>query len=260
MANEQKLTNPPAPNALNVMRAELGLQDALRPTIPEIGHNDTANDVTRKLGEIAGSATEKTYLMPDVIRALSILSNHMELPESPTILYPGSAADRTLASAFGDRVTHIDPDENSMNGLRSDNLLAVTSTFEDYLAAMEDTPSTSIDCIFSYNAGLVPQEAIKKLRPGGYIIANNWHGSANALGDDKNNLEIIGAVNPGDSTFIESFRARDGLGCTRLAVTKAGRVVYDEQEIAHLPEDSYTTMSNPKNTETLWLYRKIKSD
>lgn len=176
-----------------------------------------------------------------------------DITEDSHILYPGSAADTQLADVFGGNVIHIDPDDKPMEALRKIGLQTETTTFEDYLK--KQPADVKIDLIFSHNAGDVPEEALQKLREGGYIIANNWHGSANALGENED-LELLCAINPGENTLIDVETAKEGFGTTQLAITREGKVISNSDAIAALPEGTFTLIEQENNTEARWLFRK----
>ena len=95
------------------------------------------------------------------------------------ILYPGSNSDRTMTEVFGNQVVHIDPDDKALALLQKKGFRTEQMTIEDYIANMSDREKVGM--ILSYNAGLVPDSALERLREGGIILANNWHGSADDL-------------------------------------------------------------------------------
>lgn len=220
-----------------------------------MAQHEDINPGTTELSALGGSFAPKTveaYASPQSQRALEILKGLMpDITPDSMILYPGSAADIQLANVFGEEVVHVDPDAESMDVLRQRGLIAVASTIEDYLATLE----RPIDVLFSYNAGIPDENTRTLIRDGGYVIANNWHGAANALGNDTS-FEVIAAVNPGDDRLIEPDRAKNGLGSDLIAVLPSGRIIQDQVEISQLDPETCTIIDQPKNTEALWLFRK----
>ena len=128
---------------------------------------------------------------------------------SQLILYPGSNSDRTMTEVFGNQVVHIDPDDKALVLLQKKGFCTEQMTIEDYIANMSDREK--IGMILSYNAGLVSDSALERLREGGIILANNWHGSADDL-HSKKGLELIGAVVQGTEDFVTGPTAENLLG------------------------------------------------
>lgn len=202
----------------------------------------------------AQSPVINVYANPQSQRALELLRGIMHgVGSDATIIYPGSAADVQLAKVFGETVIHVDPDAASMDALRRHGLVAISARVEDYLPSL----TRPIDVLFSYNAGIPGEDIRSMIRPGGYLIANNWHEAANAIGGDRS-FDIVAAINPGQETLIAPDVARKGLGYTEVAITSGGNVIMGDEEIAKLEPGTYTRMQDPKNTEALWLF--IKKD
>lgn len=157
-----------------------------------------------------------------------------KLDESSTILYPGSSCDEALVKVFGEQVIHVDPDEYAMDAMEKAEHKAVESTIEDYVKDMPE--KDSVDLVFSYNAGLVPPELLDKICAGGYVIANNWHGSANDL-SEKSEFKVVCAIDPQDGEIVGSEKAREALG---VVETEFG-------EVAKYPD-------------VLWLFKKSPNE
>jgi len=186
----------------------------------------------------------------------SLLSLAEDLPPISTILYPGSAEDTSFADVMGGNVRHIDPDQKAIEVLSKAGYAGIPTTIEDYLAAH---PGETVDMVISYNAGTVSEELAAAIRSGGYVIANNWHGSANDLGARDTEFEIVGAIQPGGTVddILDPTAARDGLGSQKYAVTQEGSVIFDPAEIDKLDPETSTIISQERNTEHLWLFRKL---
>ena len=164
------------------------------------------------------------------------------------VLYPGSSKHAGVGRVFGqDKVVHVDPDTNAMEVMASHGYAVQAGRLEDYL------PERQFDLIISYNAGtLEPPELERLLVPGGYVIANNWHGSANNLSFDGH-FRLLGAVLPSihDGTVRDVDEATDGLGTTRLAVTREGEVVSGDD----IDESTMSVMENEKSPDGLFLFK-----
>lgn len=181
---------------------------------------------------------QELYSQQKVVDALGELKEYddglNQLGESSTILYPGSNCDEALAKVFGEQVIHVDPDEYAMDAMEKAEHKAVKSTIEDYVKNMPE--KDSVDLVFSYNAGLVPPELLEKIRAGGYVIANNWHDSANDLGE-KSEFKVVCAIDPQDGEIVGSEKAREALG---VVETEFG-------EVAKYPD-------------VLWLFKKSPNE
>lgn len=175
-----------------------------------------------------------------------------DITTSSLVVYPGSATDEQCAHVFGDAVIHIDPDGGAMNTMHTKGFVTVTSTFEKWLETLPD--GASIDLVFSYNAGCLTPDQLARVRPGGYVIANNWHGSANEMGKQPD-FEVIAAINPAEGKLLPAETAIKGLGYTQLAITQGGGMVTGA-DIASLKPGSYTLLKQEKNTEALWLFQR----
>ncbi|HMQ95911.1 MAG TPA: hypothetical protein PKD19_01700 [Candidatus Saccharibacteria bacterium] len=180
------------------------------------------------------------------------------ITEQSIVLYPGSAADATFADVIGGRqVIHIDPDEVSIRELQTEGYVGVPTTKEQYYA---DNPGLvgAVDMIISYNAGKISGEEVSFIRPGGYVLANNWHDSANAMAR-REDFELVGAVDQ-FGVVQDTTIATEALGYERSAMLHGGgNMVFGADEIAKLEKGTYAETTESRNTETIWLFRKKDS-
>ena len=138
-------------------------------------------DGTDSFDTVFSQSKQETYFHQDVAKALGKLRERMtNIDDTSVILYPGSNSDETFASVFGSGVIHVDPDEHAMDVMREKGYNVAEMTIEEYVSNMPE--EGRVDVVFSYKSGLVPQELLDKIPVGCYVIANNWHGSANSLG------------------------------------------------------------------------------
>ena len=178
------------------------------------------------------------------------------------ILYPGSNSDRTMTEVFGNQVVHIDPDSKALALLQKKGFRTEQMTIEDYIANMPD--GERIGMILSYNAGLVPDLALKRLQEGGIILANNWHGSADNL-HNKKGLELIGAVVQGSEDFVTVQAAESLLGKVQyLDNGPNGYVNCDptEEQLEQARAGAGIVFEEYRSPDSLWIFRKssIKSE
>ena len=181
---------------------------------------------------------------------------------SQLILYPGSNSDRTMTEVFGNQVVHIDPDDKALVLLQKKGFCTEQMTIEDYIANMSDREK--IGMILSYNAGLVSDSALERLREGGIILANNWHGSADDL-HSKKGLELIGAVVQDTEDFVTVQAAESLLGKVQyLDNGPNGYVNYDptEEQLEQARASAGTVFEDYRSPDSLWIFRKssIKSE
>lgn len=218
------------------------------------GPNSFDEEAEARLAELKGSEV-KIYSDPAVEKALiALLSLAPDITDRSKVLYPGSAADSSFADVIGMNVVHIDPDTESMAVLKAGGYQCVVSTIEDYIGKHPDI----IDMVISYNCGTVSNELAALVRSGGYVIANNWHESANAMGD-RDDFEIVGAVPIGEREIKSPEAARKDLGWYACALLRTGGMITDPEEIDKQKKAgniSFVLPKEPLNTETLWLFRK----
>lgn len=180
---------------------------------------------------------------------------------SQLILYPGSNSDRTMTEVFGNQVVHIDPDDKALVLLQKKGFCTEQMTIEDYIANMSDREK--IGMILSYNAGLVSDSALERLREGGIILANNWHGSADDL-HSKKGLELIGAVVQGTEDFVTGPTAENLPGMQCFVYSAGGHVNENptEEEIGQARADADVVFEEYRSPDSLWIFRKesVKSE
>ncbi len=191
-----------------------------------------------------------------------LLEAYPDIKNASRVLYPGSAADSTFADSMGiERVIHVDPSEPSIKALGDDGYVTVKSTIEDYLN--DDPPP--VDVLILYNPAIgVSDEMCALVRPGGYVIANNWHSSAADI-NKHNGFKLLGAVSVGDDQeFRGGETAKKWLEPAKIAMTREGRMVFDPVKIKELEVGTYSLFNDePTHTEELWVFRKkdeIKSE
>lgn len=157
---------------------------------------------------------------------------------------------------------HIDPDDKALALLQKKGFRTEQMTIEDYIANMPD--GEKIGMILSYNAGLVPDLALKRLQEGGIILANNWHGSADNL-HNKRGLELIGAVVQDTEDFVTVQAAESLLGKVQyLDNGPNGYVNYDptEEQLEQARAGAGIVFEEYRSPDSLWIFRKssIKSE
>lgn len=205
------------------------------------------------------------YIKDELLAHLQMAKRELGWQEDPNqlILYPGSNSDRTMTEVFGNQVIHIDPDNKALALLQKKGLRTEQTTIEDYVANMPDEEEIGI--ILSYNAGLVPDSALERLRDGGIILANNWHGSADYL-HSKEELKLVGAVVQGSEDFVTVQAAESLLGKVQCYLGNGpnGYVNYDptEKQLEQARTGAGIVFEEYRSPDSLWIFRKesVKSE
>lgn len=193
-------------------------------------------------GEVYGDTDD------DFVIKIRELTEHFNL-HPQNVLYPGSNQHAGVARVFGrDRVMHVDPDAASMETMSKEGYQVDANRVEDY------KPGKQFDLIVSYNAGTIePDEIERLLSPTGYVIANNWHGSANRMATYKN-FRLMGAILPSihEGTVVDSDTAVQGLGTTRIGVIPGGIIVTGEA----VDEATMSVFDNKNSPDGLFLFQR----
>ena len=226
-------------------------------------HLDT-QDLIDALGKYAvGDVNSDTTLLPELYSSdinTQMLTAARELtPDIDTnarAIYLGSAADTSFADVYGKQTVHVDTDADAIAALKEAGYQGESMNYETYANMLSD--DTGLDIVYSHNSGLVPDVILDKIRPGGYVIANNWHGSANDMAG-KDLFEIVGAINPTDASVLPSDRASRGLGTDEFAIGDVGKMLTDSAAIDAIRDNpNWIVDKSYKNTEAKWVFRKSK--
>ena len=97
----------------------------------------------------------------------------------------------------------------------------------------------------------MPESALERLREGGIVLANNWHGSADDL-YAKEGLEMVGAVVYESKEFVADEEAESLLG-TEQSVYTPGSIKPNPTEEERA---AGTVFEQYRSPDTLWIFRK----
>jgi len=182
------------------------------------------------------------------------------LPEAPKVIYPGSAAHVAPADVFGkENTVMIDPEERAVRALSENGYTAVASRLEDYIALHE---RDLFDIAVSFNAGGIVERNYKNiLKPGGFVIANNWHDTANWLNASPD-FRLLGAVDRGKMGTAELANrdsAESGLGYAEYAIMPDGKLIFGKDKIEALRQNGFENLveTEPRATYFAWLYQYL---
>lgn len=148
----------------------------------------------------------------EFVIALRKLKQQLGMNDTSVVIYPGSGTHVGVARVFGkDNVIHVDPDVGSTEVLAERGYLAAASRVEEY------SPVKPVDAMVALNSYGVPTaEMVTRLvKPGGYVIANNWTHWAADLAKFGETLELRGAVMPTyqtpDAKFVDAEELPQGV-------------------------------------------------
>ncbi len=230
---------------LNALRDELNVRQRVNVALAQIA----------SIGIEAEQSVPELYENTSMLEAVKTLTP--EISTSSTIVYLGSGPDTSLASVYGKSVIHVDADEEQLAAICSAGYRCELADYDEFAAGLED--DTHLDLVYSHNSGLVPESILSKIPSGGYVIANNWHGSANNMGANED-FYIVGAVSPKDQSIISPEDAHRGLGELETAIDMRSaqmRTTVDPveiEEIRHL--NGVIVDSSYKNAEAEWVFCK----
>lgn len=216
--------------------------------------NPSNNDpIVARIAELLAKGKESTSEVygdtdDEFVIKVAELTEHFNL-HPQRVLYPGSSQHAGVARVFGkDKVVHVDPDANAIAVMAKEGYQTQAGKVEEYESDQQ------FDLIVSFNAGTVePNEIERLLTPSGYVIANNWHGSANRM-SSYDNFRLLGAVLPSyhDGTIVDGATAANGLGVTRMAVTPGGEIALSED----IDETTMTVIENENSPDGLFLFQR----
>lgn len=115
-------------------------------------------------------------------------------PKSDIIYHPCGADDISLSSVFG-RVIYVDLDASAMKAVESKGLEAHVAS------ALAFDPGT-VDIAVLLNPQIPPDIPVSHVADGGFVLANDYHGTASAL--RKNNQYVLQGIirKSGDGQLI----------------------------------------------------------
>lgn len=191
----------------------------------------------------------------EFVKALRGLQQLVGLEDSASVIYPGSSTHVGVARVFGKgNVVHVDPDSGAMDVLTEQGYLAVESTIEAY------SPDKPVDAIVALNSYGVPTaETITRLvKPGGFVIANNWTHWAAELAKLGDTLELVGAIMPDYQTPDAKFAGADALPHDVTDLVKHYFVLESGGEMkAGTPENHTFADESPTYPDALFVFKRI---
>ncbi len=125
-------------------------------------------------------------------------------PHADVVFYPGSSTHIGPSSAPSlsqSKVIYLDSDYSAVKALQS-------AGHESYLGDAEEFDPGDVDLLIILNFSA--EKPLQHVKPGGYVICNNWWGTAKDL-FKRPDFEIVGAVygNEGKEEQLATDNARD---------------------------------------------------
>ena len=188
--------------------------------------------------------------------ALRGIKDKLNLEDGSTVVYPGSHTHVGVARVFGkENVTHVDPDHEATQVLAKADFKAVETGVEDY---EPDEPADVMVALNSY--GSPTSEIVQRLvKPGGFVIANNYTHWANKLNGLQDSLRLVAAIMP-------SYGAADArlVEASELPEEATGSdVVYSKLEgggeiSRGTPEDHDVAIEMSRNPDALFIFERFQ--
>jgi hypothetical protein len=116
-------------------------------------------------------------------------------PKTDVVYHPSSANDISPSVAFPDsRVVYVDIDDESMEAARKKGLEAHTAS------ALEFNPG-AVDVLIMLNPAISPDIPSSHVVQGGYILCNDYHGTASDL-RKNDEYALVAMIRPGPSKLL----------------------------------------------------------
>lgn len=158
-----------------------------------------------------------------------------------TVLYPGCGIDTSPSEVF-EQVTYVDINPGCIDQLQRAGFSAFNQDIREY------RPDRLHDLLILMNPQFRPDHATPHLVTGGYIVANNYHGSARWLFE-----------HPGQFAFVAGLGnpETDTNGAVSVALHAEGyfEPVRDEAELIRLRPRSYQAIREEMSA-TFGVYRQ----
>jgi len=173
--------------------------------------------------------------------------SYLNLPEVPRVLYPGCDTDVTVADVFGkDTVDHLDLNNDSMATLKKEGYRVFACNSEKYQSA------EPYDLIVFWNSGSTPGSLLEQIKPGGYVLANNYHGSANIISENLG-FELIAGFD--NDRMYSPGEMKNWIGSDYMLVDREAKIQKLTKEEAKRVEDQ-TVVESPHAPDNLFVFQK----
>lgn len=144
------------------------------------------------------SSTQDVDYTEDSIAIYTAFQSQVYRPGS--VLYPSCGFDASPARVF-DNVTFVDIEEGNpgcIKSLRKAGLRALKKDIREY------KPDELHDLLILLNPAIPTEWASRHLKPGGWVLANNYHGNASEMHSKPEQFTLWGVID-----FVEKDRRKN---------------------------------------------------
>jgi hypothetical protein len=158
--------------------------------IPGTFHNeedlptDDKQDIINKIRKM-GNKEILPVESKDEMADLNAFQNEFK-PKSDLVYYPCCGSDVSPAKVFDGRVIFLDNDQKNIDALNKAGYEAVCADANNYEPG-------NVDILVVYNPQMRPEPFLKYVSENGYMVCNNWHGTADFM-SRRDEFEFMGAV------------------------------------------------------------------
>lgn len=131
---------------------------------------------------------------PDLVKSYEAFRDHMQ-PKADVIYHPCSANDVSPSEVFpSSHVIYADLDENAMNAL-------ARAGYDARVTDVLTFDPGDVDILFLLNPAISPEVPSSYVIDGGFVVANDYHGTANWL-HSRDEFEIKAIIKKGVGEVI----------------------------------------------------------
>jgi hypothetical protein len=167
--------------------------------------------------EISGD-TDDSFVI-----GLRSLKDRFKIANNASVIYPGSSTHVGVARVFGKaNVVHVDPELEAVKTLKEAGYKAEALGIEDY------RPDSLADIMVALNSyGSPTEEIVERLvKPGGYVIANNYTQWANKLNLLESAVKLKAVLGPSfnsdDARIVDAIELPDDVSAINTTYYNMG--------------------------------------
>jgi hypothetical protein len=125
-----------------------------------------------------------------LVRSLTTFKDGFH-PNAEGIYYPSSGIDASIAKAFPEsRIVFLDIEESVVESLKKAGYEAVQASSQEFV------PDKPVDVLLLLNPATNPEKPVATVAEGGYVLCNDYHGTASQLRDDQA-LKLVAMIREG---------------------------------------------------------------
>lgn len=153
-----------------------------------------------------GTSSEKVEIHPqphpDLVEKYSLFADYFK-PNANVVYHPCGSNDVSPSAAFpGSRVIYADIADDPMQALRA-------AGFEAHTASALEYDPGPVDILVMLNPQISPKIPASHVKHGGYVLCNDYHGTARTLRNDSE-FEFVGVVlQEGTKKVVDTHQLED---------------------------------------------------